>query len=176
MTSNPKLTPSEDVQDHRDLRVWRRSYELGLAVYRATQSFPDHEKFGLSSQLRRAALSPASNIAEGRARQSSREFIRFLSITAGSLAELDTQIRFASDLGYLTPGAAGRLLLDIDECRRLVGGMIRSLRRTLDLAALTSEPTRPNTRRRKQSPPTKVDSESSKTAPVNLPRRPLPGP
>ena len=84
---------------HKDLRVWQCAIELVEAVYRLTSTFPRKELFGLSSQMRRAAVSVPSNIAEGSARQSTKELLYFLSIAAGSLAELDTQLEVASRLG-----------------------------------------------------------------------------
>lgn len=72
-------------------------------IYRVTQSFPGHEQFSLTSQLRRAAISIPSNIAEGAARESAREFVRFLGIARGSLAEVETQLLLAADLGYWNP-------------------------------------------------------------------------
>jgi four helix bundle protein len=84
----------------RDLDVWRLGLELAELVYRCTARFPRSEVFGLSAQMRRAAVSIPSNIAEGRARNSSREFLHFLSISRGSLAELDTQLELAIRLDY----------------------------------------------------------------------------
>ena len=119
-----------EVHSHRDLLAWKRSYELGLAIYRATASFPADERFVLVSQLRRAGISVASNIAEGRARGSHKEFIRFLRIALGGLAEIDTQVRFAADLDYLTPGQFAPLALGVDECSRLIQSLIGAVARS----------------------------------------------
>jgi four helix bundle protein len=88
------------VKSFRDLDVWRLAVELAETVYRVTARFPKAELFGLTSQMRRAAVSIPSNIAEGRARDSTREFLHFLAISRGSLAELDTQLELAIRLDY----------------------------------------------------------------------------
>ena len=88
------------VKSFRDLDVWRLGVELAETVYRVTARFPKAELFGLTSQMRRAAVSIPSNIAEGRARNSSREFLYFLSVSRGSLAELETQLELAIRLDY----------------------------------------------------------------------------
>jgi four helix bundle protein len=88
------------VTSFRDLDVWRLGVELAELVYRCTARFPKSEIFGLSAQMRRAAVSIPSNIAEGRARNSSREFLHFLSISRGSLAELETQLELSIRLDY----------------------------------------------------------------------------
>jgi four helix bundle protein len=87
------------VKTFRDLLVWQRSMELTVDIYRLTQAFPREEAFGLTSQLRRAAVSIPSNIAEGQGRQGSREFKQFLSIARGSNCELQTQLEIARALG-----------------------------------------------------------------------------
>src|SRR5271154_3028023 len=88
------------VKSFRDLDVWRLSLDLAEAVYQCTASFPKSELFGLTAQMRRAAVSVPSNIAEGRSRSSTKEFLQFLSIALGSLAELETQFELAVRLGY----------------------------------------------------------------------------
>jgi four helix bundle protein len=87
-------------QSFRDLDVWHLGVELAETVYRVTSRFPKSELFALTAQMRRAAVSIPSNIAEGRARDSSREFLHFLAISRGSLAELDTQLELAIRLDY----------------------------------------------------------------------------
>jgi len=91
------------VSTHRDLLAWRESMSLAEIVYRATEGFPKAESFGLVNQIRRCAISIPSNIAEGAARNSTREFVQFLGISCGSLSELETQIELATRLGYLKP-------------------------------------------------------------------------
>jgi len=90
---------------YKDLLVWQKSMRLVQIVYQSTQSFPECERFGLAMQVRRAAVSIPSNIAEGQARKSSAEFAHFLTIAQGSLAEVETQMIIACELGYLTSSA-----------------------------------------------------------------------
>jgi four helix bundle protein len=90
---------------HRKLDVWKLSIDLTAAIYDLTAVFPSDEKFGLVSQMRRAAVSVSSNIAEGAARTSINEFRQFLSIARGSLSELDTQLTICEKLGLVTAGA-----------------------------------------------------------------------
>lgn len=97
---------------HHDLEVWRDSLDLVEAVYRATSSFPHDERFGLTAQLRRAAVSVPSNIAEGAARRSRPELMQFLYIARGSLAEIETQLQIARRLGYLAEDASLDALLN----------------------------------------------------------------
>ena len=85
---------------HKDLDVWKKSIDLVVLVYKICEKFPTHEKYGLISQLQRAAVSVPSNIAEGAGRNSTKEYIRFLSIAQGSLSELETQLIIADKLGY----------------------------------------------------------------------------
>lgn len=87
--------------DHKDLEVWKKGMDVVEAVYVLTKTFPDEEKFGLISQMRRAAVSVPSNIAEGAARKSNKEFIQFLHVALGSLAELETQYLIAVRLKYI---------------------------------------------------------------------------
>ncbi len=116
---------------YRDLLVWQKGMALVREVYILTKEFPDEERFGLISQMRRAAVSIPSNIAEGQARHTTREFIQFISHAEGSLAELDTQIRVSIELGFCPDALAARpasLLQLADELRR----MLNSLRRKLE--------------------------------------------
>src|SRR5208282_5372749 len=88
------------INGYRDLLVWQKGMALVKQVYSMTRDFPDDERFGMIAQMRRAAVSVPSNIAEGQARQGRKEFVQFLSHSEGSLAELDTQLRLARELGY----------------------------------------------------------------------------
>ncbi|MGH9554206.1 MAG: four helix bundle protein [Terriglobales bacterium] len=108
--------------------AWKKGMNLVRLVYEVTSNFPKIEAFGLTSQMRRAAVSIPSNIAEGQARHSKREFTHFLRNTRGSLAELETQALLASDLGYLTEEQATKLLRLADELSRILSGLISSLR------------------------------------------------
>ena len=97
-------------------------------IYKLTDNFPKAEMFGLSSQLRRAAISVPSNIAEGQGRDSTKEFLHHLTIASGSLMEVETQIQIASNLLYIEKPDAGKLLSQCDEVGRLLNGLLRSLR------------------------------------------------
>ncbi len=112
---------------HQDLMAWQQAMELARVVYRQTSAFPKHELFGLVSQMRRAAVSVPANIAEGAGRTSKKEFLQFLSISRGSLNELDTYILLSKDLGYLKDAA------DIEALTQrvfgLLGGLISSERK-----------------------------------------------
>jgi four helix bundle protein len=111
---------------YRDLIAWKKSMALVTHVYRVTKAFPDDEKFGLISQIRRAAVSIPSNIAEGQARNTKGEFTQFLGIARGSAAELTTQLLIAENLGYLTD--AGGTIEMVEEVGRILSGLIKSLR------------------------------------------------
>lgn len=114
-------------QNYRDLVVWQKGIELAKMLYQLTARLPTDEKFGLVSQIRRAAVSVPSNIAEGQARHTTGEFIQFVSHAEGSAAELDTQVYLAVELGFWNLADAAPGLEFIDEIRR----MLNSLRRRL---------------------------------------------
>ena len=118
----------QKIQSFRDLQIWQKSMELTVAVYRITQSFPRDEMFGLTSQLRRCAISIPSNIAEGQGRSSEREFLHFLSIARGSNCELQTQLEIARRLGL----ADTQLLNDAESLSHETGKMIFAFMRALD--------------------------------------------
>jgi len=118
---NPKA------QGYRDLVVWQKGIVIAKEIYLLTKQLPADEKFGLVSQMRRAAVSVPSNIAEGQARHTTGEFIQFISHAEGSVAELDTQLTLCQDLGLLTQKeitAAANLL---EELRRMLNGLRRKL-------------------------------------------------
>lgn len=115
------------IRSYRDLVAWQKAFELGVAVYSLTNVLPSHERFGLVSQLRRSAVSVASNIAEGYGRQSRPDYIRFLRVARGSLYEVETQVLFAQGLGYIQPEDSGRVLDQCGECGRVLAGLLRSL-------------------------------------------------
>ncbi len=108
-TTTRECVSLDIVRDHRKLRVWKESFELALDVYRATELFPRHELFGLTAQLRRAAVSVGSNITEGAARASRNEFARFLEMASASASECSFHLQLARDLGYLSPDDNSRL-------------------------------------------------------------------
>ena len=100
--------------DHKDLEVWKKSMDLVVRLYQITKLFPDSEKYGLTSQMRRAAVSIPSNIAEGAARKGDKELIQFLYISTGSLSELETQYLIAIRLGFVTnEDAFGQQLIEV---------------------------------------------------------------
>ncbi|MBT8215504.1 MAG: four helix bundle protein [Acidimicrobiia bacterium] len=108
-------------------KVLDEAHRLVLAVYRSTGSFPKDERFGLRSQLRRAATSISLNIAEGTGRKSDRDFAKFLSIASGSAGELEYGIRLGHDLGYFTSTDAGELTTHLREVRKMLSGLLRVL-------------------------------------------------
>jgi four helix bundle protein len=109
-----------DVRSYRDLVVWQKSMDLVERVYRMTKVFPPEEMYGLCSQLRRAAVSIPSNIAEGQARKSRAEFLRFLSIAQGSRAEVETQTLIAERLGYVTNHQISEILSLLAEIAKML--------------------------------------------------------
>ena len=118
------------VTSFRDLVVWQKAMLLVESVYSLTRQFPEDEKFGLTSQIRRAAVSIPSNIAEGQGRYHTSDYIRFLTIARGSLHEVDTQFEIALRLGFLSPNDAQEVISLLHETGRLLNGLIQSLRRT----------------------------------------------
>ena len=114
-------------RNHRNLRAWQQSVDLVCAIYRFTESFPDSERYGLSSQMRRASVSVPANIAEGFARKGTKELLHFLSIASGSLSELDTLAEVAAKLGYVS--SAGKIQQEIDDVSGLIMGLSASLKR-----------------------------------------------
>jgi len=115
------------IKSHRDLIVWQKSMDLVVLVYKATEGFPRHELYGLTSQIRRAASSVPANIAEGQGRRSKTEFRQFLGNARGSLLELDTHLELALRLNYLTPTQYGRINEQLVEVSRILNGLMRSL-------------------------------------------------
>lgn len=117
------------VQSYRDLIVWQKSIDLVLEIYRATQGFPKTETYGLVSQLRRAAVSVPSNIAEGHARLSTGEFKQFLGHSRGSLMEIETQVLISQRLGYINSAESSNLLNRATEVGKVLNGLLNSLDR-----------------------------------------------
>ena len=122
------------IQSFRDLAVWQHAMRLVEDVYATTSSFPSSELYGLTSQMRRCAVSIPSNIAEGRGRQSTPDFVKFLTIAYGSLAELQTQLELSWRLNYISKQANERFQEQTNEIGRMLNGLMNSLRRR------TSEP------------------------------------
>ena len=119
---------SDGVTGYRDLLVWRKALNWAEAIYEATAHWPRDERFGLISQIRRAAVSVASNIAEGAARRSTGEFMQFLGMSRGSLAEAETQLLLAERLGYLPVSDAAALLGAAEEISRMLVALNISLK------------------------------------------------
>jgi four helix bundle protein len=119
--------PAPRTRHFRDLLVWQKSMQLARAVYRETSDFPKAELFGLTSQMRRAAVSVPSNIAEGHGRLSDGNMRLFLAQARGSLCELETQIELAAGLGLLKPVAEKRLLESCREIGRMLNGLLAVL-------------------------------------------------
>jgi four helix bundle protein len=115
-------------KSYRDLIVWQKAMDLVDQVYFVSGDFPREENFGLTGQIRRCAVSIPSNIAEGQGRNSQKEFQRFLKIALGSLAELDTQLEIAMRQGYLQQEQHQSFEDQIGEVRRLLYGLLRSMR------------------------------------------------
>lgn len=115
------------MQDFRDLQVWQKAHQLTLSVYHATASFPDAERYGLSSQMRRCSASIGANIAEGCGRGGRKDFARFLRVATGSASELDYHLLLAKDLGMIGAEDYGRLAGDVVEVRRMLAGLLRKL-------------------------------------------------
>jgi len=116
------------MKSHHDLKVWHASIQLAISVYGLTRKFPDEERYGLTSQMRRAAISIASNIAEGFARQGTKEFIHFLYIAVGSANELDTHAEIGKGVGIITSAEADLVRQDMEEVLKMLHGLIRSLK------------------------------------------------
>ena len=121
------MTQKQTIDSFHDLKVWQLGMELVERVYAMTKTFPDEEKFGLTSQLRRAIVSVPANIAERHARQSTKEYLRFLSIAVGSLAEVETFVELATRLAFLNRKRTESLLSAIAEERQMLRGLQRSL-------------------------------------------------
>jgi four helix bundle protein len=113
---------------HKKLNAWSDAVDLAQQIYRVTERFPSNEQFGLTSQIRRAAVSIPSNIAEGAARQTKKEFLNFLHIAKGSLSELDTQLEIARRLEYLDQARWETLDERIERIDCMLSGLVRSLR------------------------------------------------
>jgi len=116
-------------RSYRDLDVWQLAMALAKQVYEATGAFPSHERFGLINQMRRAAVSIPSNVAEGHARLSTAEFQRFITIAMGSVAELETQILLSQDLGFLHLDQQQQMMQQLDKIGKMLRGLHRSLER-----------------------------------------------
>lgn len=119
---------TDRLTSYQDLIVWQKAMDLVVDVYEATRSWPDEERFGRTSQVRRGAVSVVSNIAEGEGRTGTREFLHSLSLARGSLLEVEPQLTIAQRLGYFGDTTGAKLLQRTEEVGRLLLGSIKSLR------------------------------------------------
>lgn len=120
------------MRNFNDLQVWERSHQLTLALYRVTEGFPKNEMFGLISQIRRAAASVPTNLAEGCGRWGDGDMGRFLQIAMGSASELDYLLRLGKDLGYFQLAAYQQLAADLSEIRRMLTALYKRIRKPSD--------------------------------------------
>jgi four helix bundle protein len=120
-------------QHFKDLVVWQKAMEMVTEVYRLTDGFPKKEVYSLTDQIRRAAVSVPSNIAEGQGHHNNREFLHFLRHSSGSLAELETQLNIAERLGYADASATAQILQRVHEVGWILNGLIGSIREQIDL-------------------------------------------
>jgi four helix bundle protein len=115
------------MKDYKKLEVWQKSYKLGLDIYNVTQSFPKEEQYGLTSQLRRASLSIPLNISEGSRRSTDKDFRQFLHIAYGSCAELEVEVMYAKDFGYITEQKCISILEELSQISRMLNSFIQTL-------------------------------------------------
>ncbi|HGY54836.1 MAG TPA: four helix bundle protein [Caldithrix abyssi] len=121
------------LRNYKDLVVWQKAYSLCLDVYKLTKQFPDEEKYGLTSQIKRAAVSIPSNIAEGYGRKTTKEYIQFLYIAYGSLCELETQLMLAKDLKYSRNMKEDTYIENLMEVERMLKSLIKSLEKKISV-------------------------------------------
>ena len=115
------------MRPHQKLEAWAKGIELVIAIYKNSEHFPKEERYGLTSQIRRAAVSIPANIAEGAGRHSRKEFAHFLSNSQGSASELETELIIANRLGYLDEASFTLLIRELDRIGRLITGLVRHL-------------------------------------------------
>jgi four helix bundle protein len=117
------------MRPHHNLDVWKKAVDFVIEVYKATENFPKEERFGLTSQLRRASVSIPANIAEGAGRKSEKEFLNFLSIAQGSTSEVETELLIAFRLEYLDKNKYNSLLESLDDIGRMLTGFSNHLKK-----------------------------------------------
>lgn len=116
------------MKDFRQLKVWEKSHQLALAVYKATKGFPKEELYGLTSQIRRASMSIPTNIAEGCGRNTDADFARFLQMAMGSASETEYQLILAHDLEFLPNNEYEKLHIEVEEVKRMLASLLKTLR------------------------------------------------
>ncbi|MDD4202144.1 MAG: four helix bundle protein [Candidatus Omnitrophica bacterium] len=117
------------MRTHKDLKVWNKAIEYVTRLYKCTSIFPKEELYGLTTQIRRASVSVPSNIAEGAARTSNKEFMHFLFIAIGSLSELETQLIIAKNLGYINEALFDEIVSENEELAKMIHGLINFRKR-----------------------------------------------
>ncbi len=117
-----------EIKHFTDLIAWKKSYQLGIDIYSITKTFPKEELFGLTNQLRRAVVSISSNIAEGFARHSEKDKYHFCAMARGSACEIESQLRIAFGVGYLSEELLNKLLLDVQEVQKVITGLAKASR------------------------------------------------
>ena len=127
MENKGSLPSGGRTRHYRDLLVWQKAMVIAKAIYRVTDAFPQKEVYGLQSQMRRAAISIPSNIAEGHGRLDDGHFRQFLATSRGSLFELQTQLELAAGLKYLDEKGVGELMQKCEEIARMINGLLASL-------------------------------------------------
>ena len=120
------------MQDYRSLKVWKKAHQLVLNVYKTTGGFPREELFGLVSQIQRAAVSIPTNIDEGSGRGSKADFSRFLQISFGSASELEYEFKLSKDLGYKSENSFREIVLLVEEVKKMLGGLLKSIKKTIN--------------------------------------------
>jgi four helix bundle protein len=115
------------LKNYKDLKVWQKAYQLCITIYKITKHFPKEEQYGLTSQIRRSAVSVPSNIAEGYGRKTTQEYMQSLYIAYGSHCELETQIMLSKDLGYIKSDDFQELQQNIGDVERMLKALIKSL-------------------------------------------------
>ena len=120
-----------EIRNYKDLVVWQKAMGLVTEIYLQTRCFPKDEIYGLTSQIKRAVVSIPSNIAEGHGRDSTKEYIHFLSIAYGSLMEVETQLQIAANLKFLEQSEANKMFYNTAEIGRMINGLSRSLKNKL---------------------------------------------
>ena len=118
--------------NYKNYKVWEKSHQLVLNVYRLTKNFPKSEEYSLTSQMNRASVSIPTNIAEGCGRETQKEFIRFLYIASGSAHELDYLLLLVSDLGYVETETSKTIISEIDEIKKMLASLINKIKTSLN--------------------------------------------
>ncbi len=120
------------VRTHKDLEVWKLSIDFVTEIYAITKSYPKEEQFGITNQIRRAAVSVPSNIAEGAGRRSDKEFLQFLYIALGSVQEIDTQLLISLNLEFISKSDYDNLMTKLNQISKMLFGLIKSIKQKLN--------------------------------------------